>query len=103
MTSSSVRLLASSFFVPLSTRMLTSRRIAGGLGLLRLLHRVDVLHVQLRREGGVAVQQVARLRKARRLVEVVDLDVVLQASSTTLLVWSERLNCLLAVESYDLS
>ena len=35
--------------------------VAGGLGLLRLLHRVDELDVEFGREGGVAVQQVARL------------------------------------------
>ena len=38
--------------------------VAGGLGLLRLLHRVDELDVQLGGEGGVAVQQIARLREA---------------------------------------
>ena len=52
--------------------------VAGGFGLLRLLHRVDEFDFELGGEGGVAVQQVARLREAGGFVEVSELDVVLE-------------------------
>src|ERR1019366_3843384 len=52
----------------------------GGFGLLRLLGRVDELHLQLGGEGGVAVEQIARLGEAGGFVEVGELDFALEAA-----------------------
>src|ERR1035441_572569 len=89
-TSSSVRLLASSLRRPLSTRMVTSRRkpadlaccgfLVGSMNSTFNLGGVDELHLQLGGEGGVAVEQIARLGEAGGFVEVGELDFALEAA-----------------------
>jgi len=70
----------------------------GGLCYLRFSLRIDVRHVQFERQTGIAVQRIASRAEFVLRAKVVELDVAFRPL-TTLIVWSERLNCLFVVES----